>query len=226
MSDPFLLPLCLAAARCYDSAIQPTFQNAERLVHIYQSVVTIPSIGEINDFSFEGTSSFEEWIVDFVCGPIESTQHPQAGPVHAGYLLDVQSVIGDIAHAIGALGNPPFTISGHSKGAGEAIICTMLLKGAGLPPLATRAYEPPRVGGPQLNAYLANDDIGWTRTTNKNGSDLVTLVPAGPISLIPPGAWLHTGKMTLLTVPDSYGVAEKHRIPAVLAALQAVQPAK
>jgi hypothetical protein len=216
------VPLCLAAARCYDSSIAPTFQNEERLCHVYQSVVTIPGIGEINDFSFEGTSDFEEWVVDFVAGPVLSTQHPQAGPVHAGYLLDVQSVLGDITAAISALGGPPFTISGHSKGAGEAIICTMLLKAAGLSPLATRAFEPPRVGGPELNAYLANDDIVWTRTRNKWGSDLVTLVPAGPLSLIPPSTWLHTGKMTLLTVPDGYNIATKHRIPAVLAAVQAL----
>lgn len=221
MIDQFLLPLCRAAAACYDPAVAPTFQNAEKLVHVYQSVVTIPDGGlRFCCFAFEGTTDWEEWIVDFVAGPVPYEQHPDAGMVHAGYLLNVQSVLADIQGAISALGDPPFVICGHSKGAGEAIICHMLLRASGMTPLATRAYEPPRVGGPKLSAYLAGDDVGWTRTTNRWGSDLVTLVPAGPVGL--EGEWEHQGTKTMLTVPDGCGIAEKHKIPSVLAAIQAL----
>ncbi len=88
------------------------------------------------------------------------------------------------------------------------------MKRRGHAPLATRAFEPPQVGGAVLRDYLAGEDIAWTATVNAHGRDLVTQVPFGP-------DWCHECDPLLLTVPDCYDAATKHRIPAVLAALGA-----
>jgi hypothetical protein len=49
---------------------------------------------------------------------------------------------------------------------------------------------------------------------NSTGADIVTQVPDWP-------EWQQCGTELTLTVPDSYGLAQKHEIPAVLAALGA-----
>ena len=212
MADKLLLPLAEAAAACYIPGNQPTWQSSLRLVHVFHSLVKIEEAWT-NCFAFEGTTDIQEWMVDFFAVQIPVIEHPQLGFVHAGFLLDVQAVIGNIYNKMASLGWPPFYICGHSKGAGEAILCAGLMKAMGHPALATRAYEPPRVGGEILKEYLADQDLAWTQTYNSDGLDLVTLVPEGP-------SWCHDGTCVRLEVPDSYGIAEKHRIPAVIESIK------
>ena len=206
--DRITLPLAEAAAACYAPGATPTWQSEFRLVHVFHSVVL-----DTNCFAFEGTTDLAEWAVDFFALQVPVFDHPILGAVHAGFLLDVEAVIGNIIAKMSSLGWPPFYVTGHSKGAGEAILCHALLKALGHPPLATRAFEPPRVGSEKLKAFLADDDLIWTQTWNADGADLVTLVPDGP-------TWCHDGTRLRLEVPDAYGIAEKHRIPAVLEALR------
>lgn len=208
--DRVTLPLAEAAAACYAPGAVPTWQSSLRLVHVFHSVVL-----DTNCFAFEGTTDWQEWVVDFFAVQVPVFDHMLLGPVHAGFLLNVESILGDIIAKLSGLGWPPFYLAGHSKGAGEAILCHALLKAIGHPPLATRVFEPPRVGGTQLKSFLAGDDLIWTQTWNAEGSDLVTLVPDGL-------TWCHDGQVLRLQVPDTYGLAEKHRIPAVLEALSKV----
>ena len=216
MTDPILLPLGQASADCYAPGAIPTWQSSLRLVHAFHSLVRVENAW-FNTIAFEGTTDWQEWMVDFFASQIPVIEHPTLGFVHAGFLLNVQAVFGGIVKELGALGWPPFYVTGHSKGAGEAILAAGLLKVLGHPPLAVRAYEPPRVGGPVLAAYLADQDLAWTQTYNADGSDLVTLVPDGP-------SWKHDERCVRLQVPDTYGIVQKHLIPAVIEAIGKLAP--
>ena len=55
--------------------------------------------------------------------------------------------------------------------------------------------------------------IGWTKTRNSTGADIITQVPDWP-------EWGHQGTEMMLVVPDNYGLMEKHIMPHVLDALQ------
>ena len=216
MTDTLLLPLAQASAACYAKGAIPTWQSSLRLVHAYHSLV---QVGEawVNCVAFEGTTDWQEWAVDFFAVQVPVIEHQQLGFVHAGFLLNVQAVLGGIVKELGALGWPPFYITGHSKGAGEATLAAGLMKALGHPPLGVRVYEPPRVGGEALAAYLADQDFAWTQTWNPDGRDLVTLVPEGP-------SWRHDERLVRLQVPDTYGIAQKHKMPAVLEAIGKLPP--
>jgi hypothetical protein len=215
IADPLLLPLAEAALACYAAGAVPTWQNAATTVHVFQSTV-----GGLPCFAFEGTVDLAEWVIDFDAVETWVTNHPQIGIVHTGLLQTSQAAVdGFILPTLVALGYPKFYVTGHSKGAGEAILATALLKAGSCPPLAVRAFEPPRVGGSTLRDYLADIDGAWTRTSNAEGWDIVTSVPFGP-------TWDHPWdvRRVLLTVPDAYDIPTKHRMPAVLAAIQARSP--
>lgn len=207
MNDPYLLPLAQAAAATYVPGAVAWYQNDTQTCQVFRSVVA-----DHPCFAFEGTQTFREWLVDFFALEVPFIQHPAAGPIHLGFYLDIRTAVDAIGAELASLGWPSFLIAGHSKGAGEAVLAHMELKARGHPPLATRAYEPPMVGTAALSSYLAIDDIGWTQTANGDGPDIVTLVPDWP-------DWEHQGMLTRLLVPDAYGIAEKHAVAAVLAAL-------
>lgn len=207
MMDALLFPLANAAGACYVEPPAPTFENELKSCHVYESTVNGHPC-----FAFEGTTDIQEWIIDFLAIQVPVLQHPVLGWVHMGFWEDIGPCVDDIENRLHELGNPPFYITGHSKGAGEAILCHAALKVRGLTPLATRAYEPPSVGGPVLAQFLAGDDLMWTQTFNREGPDIVTLVPGGP-------TWSHDGQCQRLVVPDNYDVATKHRIPGVMTGL-------
>ena len=207
-SDPWLLPLCQAAAATY-SGSQPWFQNSMNTCQVYKSTILGRPI-----YSFQGTKSFREWFVDFLALDVPFYQHRIVGPVHLGFWLDTLDAIAAIAADV-AITKRPFLLTGHSKGAAEAVLAHVELKSRGFYPLATRCFEPPMVGTSQLSTFLASDDIGWTQSFNVHGKDVVTLAPDWP-------EWEHQGMLTRLQVPDSCGIAQKHEIAAILAAAGAL----
>jgi hypothetical protein len=211
-ADPWLLPLADAAAACYADGGVPWFQNPAKTCHVFKSIVAGHPC-----YAFEGTSSFREWMIDFLALEVPWFAHPEAGPVHLGFWLDIQDAVAAIAADLTGIGWPSYLVTGHSKGAGESVLACLQLSMLGHPPLATRSYEPPTVGTDLLTRCLARRkvDIGWTKTWNTTGVDIVTQVPDWP-------EWVHQGVETRLQVPDAYGIAEKHQMPAVLAAVQAL----
>lgn len=209
MIDPLLLPLAHAAAACYDLGAVADFVNPLRTVHCFHTVVD-----ELNTFAFAGTETIEEWIIDLVAVQAPLYEHPQLGWIFGGYWTNIQPVLDQIKAKLIDLGRPPFYLCGHSKGAAEAILAHAGLKDAGFFPLATRAFEPPQVGGEMLRDFVGRDVI-WTQTRNTDGVDIVTMVPGGP-------TWFQPQIRQTLFVPDAYGVAKKHRIAAVIEALGAL----
>ena len=212
MLDPLLIPLAKASADCYATDVVYSWENINKTAHLLHTVVN-----NTNTFAFCGTlPKVDEWEVDFFAIPISVEDHPQMGDVHAGFLLDAQvAVVEYIAPKLESLGWPPFYLTGHSKGAGEAPLAAGELKAIGHQPIAIRLYEPPMCGGAALLTYLSDIDILWTQTYNNDGVDIVTLVPFGE-------SWKHNGSLLQLKVPDSYDIPTKHRIPAVQAALVAL----
>jgi len=207
MSDPYLLPLAEVASS-YATGAVPWFQNSTKTCQVF-----FTTVAGHPTFAFGGTETVWEWIVDFTAPDVPFFQHPQVGPVQLGYWYDIQTAVTAIQAKLLSLGKPSYLLCGHSKGAGEAIMAAMALTLLGLPPLATRAYEPPRVGTTTLTSFLAGQDIAWTTTQNAAGPDRVTQVPFWP-------EWEHQGKPISLAVPDALTLAQKHEIPAVLAAIR------
>jgi hypothetical protein len=218
MAAPPLHLFCEAAASTYVAGAVPFFSNG--LVQVYLSELEGKPC-----FSNEGTHDTVGWMVDFLAAPIKLHAHPIFGPVHAGFFSDAMAASIAITAYLSSQNWPDYYLSGHSKAASEVIAEHAIMKDAGHPPLATRAFEPARAGGPQLEAFLKGEDIVWTRTINSRGVDLVTDVAWGTILTIPLNpsvCWSHIGDPVMLVVPDSYDIPQKHEIPAVLAAVAAL----
>lgn len=196
-----------AAASTYAVGAVPVWQDDVDVVHVFLS-----EINGMHCLAWEGTHTFWEWVVDFMAIEVPIFSHPQLGPVHLGMARDVMSVIRPISSTLESLGWPPYLNTGHSKGAGEALIFHGVMKALGHPPLATRAFEAPRIGSSIMRAYVADQDIIQTATHNYHGTDIVTKVVPGP-------TFTDMRDPMILTVPDSYDIPQKHEIPAVLAAL-------
>ncbi len=188
--------------------VVPQWTNHMKTVHVFLSMVD-----GVHTVAFEGTTDLQEWLVDFLAAP-SPFYTAEYGPVHFGISETMFSVADRIAAYFAGLGWPSYYVTGHSKGAGEAILFCAEMKRRGHPPLATRAYEPPQVGGVRLRDYLSDQDVKWTATVNVHGRDIVTQVPFGD-------PWTHVNDPIPLTVPDTYDIPTKHRIPAVIAALSA-----
>ena len=92
------------------------------------------------------------------------------------------------------------------------------MKRRGHAPQFVAAFEAPHVGGSKLRAYCADIPGAETSTVNSHGRDIVTIVPwATPIL-----DWMSVKDRLSLPVPDIYDVVTKHRIPAVIDALNAL----
>lgn len=208
MIDRITRLLVQPALECYKVGSVPRWQNAAKTCHVFASLVSAEGAGPVNVVTFEGTTDFAEWLEDF--NPLEETNllEPQIGPVHGPSLANVREVGPGIFGWLKGLGWPPYYVVGHSKGAREAPLLHAMFKFMGHAPLATRLFEPPRVGGVKLARYLATDDVGGTQTFNCHGSDIVTLVPDGP-------EWDDCVPLARVKVPDYFDIAAKHRMPGV-----------
>lgn len=215
MTDPLLMPLAEAILADYAPGAVPTWQNSQKTCHVFAGPL---SVGRqtITSIRLLGTIDLLEWVVDDF-NPLETPLEfsGQIGPVHQASLNNVRAVLPAIQAYLAALGNPPYVLSAHSKGAREAAIACALLKAAGTPPAATRLFECPRPGGDQLATYLRGEDAACTRTWNCHGADVVTLVPFGP-------GWADPCPLLDLRVPDDLGIADKHRMSGVIAGLSAL----
>jgi Lipase (class 3) len=208
MIDPVTLLLAGPALACYAAGAVPTWQNPGKTCQVFHTIT-----GGLNTFMFRGTDSFEEWLQDFnPLTEMDAATGPDIGPVHAPALDNVREVLHFIIETMNAAEWAPFYLVGHSKGAGEMPIAHALLKHRGHAPLASRGFEPPRVGGSKLADYLATENIVGTQTYNAHGDDIVTLVPAG-------FGWEPSFRNLRLQVPDTFGIRDKHIMKGVVTGL-------
>lgn len=202
-----LLDYAAAAAGTYNGR-PPTWTSAKGDVHSYLS-----QIGPFLCIAQEGTQSTLEWFDDFDALPVPLRGVPNAGPVHQGIRDTALEVFPQIVGYLTKLGWPKFVLTGHSKGGGEVCLMAPLFKALGHPPEAVCAFEPPLVGTKMLADYLSDIPIIGTQTWNADGTDIVTRVGEIFADAEPVVPWLH------LQVPDTLDIADKHRMPAVIAAL-------
>jgi lipase (class 3) len=215
------IKLAAACAGTYALGAVPQWQSRDQRVHVYLSQIDgIHVIAHEGTTSWDNRTSLPEWLIDFDATPVLSPNSAY-GHVHQGMMEDVLSIVDQIDAYLAGLGYPPYLLTGHSKGAGEVTLEHAEMKRRGHPPLATRAFEPPQVGGHALRDYLSDQDYAWTCTVNAQGKDLVTRVPEG-LQLPFLTDWSHIQDPIMLVVPDTYDVATKHRIPAVQEALAAL----
>lgn len=205
-----LLPYALACQATYDASAVAAFQDEAKVVHVFAS-----EIDGTHCLAFEGTHDFEEWIVDLVCVEVPMFGHAQLGPVHLGMMRDVLAVYRSIMDFLAAAGWPPYDITGHSKGGGEALLLSGVMKQQGHPPRKVVALEAPRIGTGIMRDYVADLDIEQTATQNAHGKDLVTQVPFGP-------SYVDMREPLPLIVPDALSIPQKHEISAVVTAIAAL----
>lgn len=204
-----LLTYAMAVSSCYDDTAVPYWQDSAKLSHVF-----IVEIDGVPCFVFDGTLDWQEWVFrDFDAFPVPITGHPRLGDLHDGFARGALEFLPVALQYLAENNVAVFDVVGHSKGAGESAILAGLLKDAGRAPRCVRLFEPPMVGGDMLKAFLADIDIVATQTYNDDGADLVTEVPPiGFVQLVEP---------IRLAVPNGDSLATKHKMPAVIAALQA-----
>lgn len=162
---PTDLDLALACQATYSGAPQ---QFGTDVCHVYVS--TAPDGTQV--LAFEGTSDTAEWGIDFEAVPLEERgfNHLKLGYIHMGWWLDVVSVYHDL---LDWLDNQrgPVACTGHSKGAGEALIFAALATTYGFKWARVSTFGTPHPG--MLNGLLT----GTPGADYRNRQDPVPLVP-------------------------------------------------
>jgi len=204
------LDLALACQDTYTGA--PPSWGTD-VTHVYLSEVNGTSV-----VAFEGTRDLLEWMVDFNAVPLDTDtfSHVDLGLVHAGWWNDVSSVADEILAYLQPLAaaGKPMACTGHSKGAGEALIFAALAKTKGITWERVSTFGTPHPG--YLNGLV----------TAQMGADYRDMVnPADPICEVPfylPRPRPITKVMAplpLWNVPD-YGLMIAHHIQNYVAALK------
>lgn len=205
-----LLPYALACAGTYEASAIPQWQDELKTVHVYLSM-----IDGVHCIAWEGTTDWEEWFIDVMAAEVPMFGHLRLGPIALNWARDVLTVIDQIDAYLKSLNYPPYDNTGHSKGAAECLLFHGFMKDRGHAPRHTFAFEAPRVGTSILRDFMAADLIDQTVTVNTHGKDIVTQVPWGP-------TYVDMRDPLMLFVPPTYDIATKHKIPAVIQALQAM----
>jgi hypothetical protein len=183
------------------------WQSPDKACRMYHKLVD-----ETDTFFAPGTVNFAGWVQDFNPMEVPDSYAPEIGPVHAPTLRDVRSCL-PVMMAL--LNGRPCRLVDHSLGARVGFVMHAAMKSLGIPPLLGLHMEPPLAGGPGLINYLAGENIIATQTYNEEGSDIVTNVPVnGP-------TWRQWSPLLRLQVPNSFSIADKHRMTGVLTGMQA-----
>lgn len=160
--------LVLACADTYTTA-NATFSGLSGTVRAFRTMVD-----DIAIYALEGTHDPLGWALDFMALPVPShvtAQDPDVGWVHSGIAAALESVWPAMFAAM--MTEEQYAITGHSLGAGLAVIATARMVGKNHPPVKWAAFAPPRVGFKQMIDMVATvPGIGY-----RNGNDPVTDVP-------------------------------------------------
>jgi hypothetical protein len=159
------LRLALASEAAY-SAPSQTWGNDR--IHVF--LTSYPDNTRV--IAFRGSHSVSDWLIDFEAVPVSERgfHHSILGEVHLGWWQDVQSVADPILEWM-ARQSKPVACTGHSKGAGEALIFAALA--------ITKSFTWSRVstfGTPHTGALggLVTSTLGCDY---RNRDDPVPLVP-------------------------------------------------
>ncbi|WCM21339.1 lipase [Paraburkholderia bryophila] len=136
--------------------------------------------------AFRGSDDLDSWLHNLDSVPVSVTG---MGAVHRGFHCAWSDMSAGI---IGAIGDKPVTLIGHSLGGAICLLAAAALTLAGKPPVAVWAFEPPRVSFDMtLRVLLSHVPLHLWR----NGSDPVPDLPLGGVH---PGLLTHIGKSATL----------------------------
>jgi len=126
----------------------------------------------VTDLIFRGSSEEIDWLrdFDFIALPLD---HGKLGPVHAGFFMDMESVLLEVQHNTKA----PRRVGGHSLGAGRATDLTALLVQAGEAPLQRVVWGEPLSGCAEQCAIVSKVPARSYRNTVGSSHDPVTDAP-------------------------------------------------
>lgn len=116
-----------------------------------------------------GSSTFQDWIIDFRAAPIFT----RIGHVHDGFHTGMEHAWADIR----VLLKQPAIITGHSLGAGRAAILTGMMIKDGLPPISRVVFGEPKPGFQDLAHLVAAVPGRSYRNGDGTHHDLVCDVP-------------------------------------------------
>jgi len=201
------LDLVLACQATYSGA-PPTWTTD--VTHAYLSVVNGVWV-----FAWEGTTDLAEWAVDFEAIPVDERgfNHDALGWVHKGWWDDVDSLAKPMlaqAHSIQAQGQR-MACTGHSKGAGEALIFAALAATDGIKWDRVSTFGTPHPGA--LNG-LVTSAIGCDY---RNRSDPVCDVPW---YLGRPRPLTEVKSEPAPSIADPWGPLRDHHIAEYVAAMR------
>lgn len=184
---------------CYDPQAVPRWSTGT--VHAFEAL-----LDDVPQIQFEGTCNLLEWAVDLAA--IQPWPHEHLGDLAEAFWQNTMQVAPAILDYVKTL-TGPYDIQGHSKGGPNGLCLGAYLTLAGYPPRTIVAFECARAGGRTLRNFLLNAGIRvvQTVTVNMYGRDIVTTLPPWGVDITEP---------IVLTVPDSYDIAQKHRLPGVI----------
>lgn len=207
--------LVLAAAATYTSP-SPLLSGLAGSMRVFRTVVNGVAI-----YAIEGTHDPRGWFQDFMALPEEfhaSVEHPNIGFVHGGIFAVLLSVWPEMLAAIKAdiAAGLKIAVTGHSLGAGCAVLGTALLVALGIMPIKCAFFAPPRVGFKMMNDLVDQVDTNAYRNSN----DPVTEVPLRALPL-----WLYEQRQLRRGGPPPYRPPwDAHHIPYYVALEAALNP--
>lgn len=158
------LALCRACIDTYAPGAVPTWNTED--VHAFLTMQDGYAV-----IAFQGSASVEDWLRDFDAFVVDAhtLNHRDLGLLHAGFFGDVAEIFGDV---LKGLPGDPIAVTGHSKGAAEALIFAAMLTAATDRVIAkVSTFGTPRPG--RLNNLLD----GIAGADYRNRSDPVCAVP-------------------------------------------------
>ena len=173
--------LVLACAATYGSN-GATFTGLDGTARVFRTVVNGVAI-----YAIEGTHDPQGWLFDFMALPVEehsTVLHPDIGCVHGGIFAVLMSVWTQMLAAIqdDVKNGLKIAITGHSLGAGCAVLAVALLVALDIHPVQSSFFAPPRVGFKTMHQLV---DLVST-SAYRNGNDPVPEVPIRAVPL-----WLY-----------------------------------
>ena len=186
--------LVLAAAATYTTT-EASFSSLDGAARGFRTVS-----GDTAIYAIEGTHDPLGWFFDFMALPLEAhgtIEHPDIGWVHGGIYAVLLSIWPQMLTAIQAdvKSGLKIAITGHSLGAGCAVLAVGLLVTLGIIPVRWAAFAPPRVGFKKLVELVATA----SGTGYRNSNDPVPEVPLRALPL-----WLYEQVALLSGGPPPY----------------------
>ena len=143
--------------------------------------------GNCISVAFRGSRALRDWIQDFKAAEhtLDDLMWPNNGDtvkVHAGFLANVEGISEPLTHTIrnlqqAAWNRYPIIVTGHSKGAAEALLAALELERQGFLVRQVITFAGPRVGNAAwANLYNSTLFEETFRVVNQN--DIVPRLPA------------------------------------------------